>query len=55
MTDIDDDQGIRTLLCRALAQAGYLVRDSEPGPTALRHKVEQRFDLLILDIDSRIT
>jgi two-component system, OmpR family, KDP operon response regulator KdpE len=52
---IDDDQGIRTLLYRALADAGYLARESEPGQAALRHIGDQGFDLLILDIDSRIS
>lgn len=50
---IDDDPGIRTLLRRSLTAAGYLVRDSGPGQAALRYMTEQRFDLLILDIDPR--
>ena len=48
---IDHDPGIRTLLRRVLAAAGYLVQVMEPGQQVLGGITERKFDLLILDID----
>jgi two-component system, OmpR family, KDP operon response regulator KdpE len=48
----DDDPGVRRLLRRALTAESYQVDHCTPGADTLESITQQRFDLLILDIDS---
>lgn len=48
----DDDPGVRRLLRRALAAESYQVDHCTSGPETLEAIMQQRFDLLILDVDS---
>jgi len=47
---VDDEAGIREVLCQYLAVAGFLAVAAEDGPTALRRAAEQPPDLIILDL-----
>lgn len=47
---VDDDQGLRTLICIALEHEGYRVLQSGDGLQCLHAVREQRPDMLILDI-----
>jgi two-component system, OmpR family, KDP operon response regulator KdpE len=50
---IDEDPAIRRLLRRELSAAGYRVEDMEPGKDALASVTDRKFDVAILDMDSR--
>lgn len=47
---IDDDQRIRSLLCRFLAEQGYRVTAAENAADARRKMEGLTFDLLVLDV-----
>lgn len=47
---VEDDRDISEPLARALAREGYEVLAAEDGRTALRVAVEERLDLILLDI-----
>jgi DNA-binding NtrC family response regulator len=47
---IDDDDGIRNILRRALETAGYEVREASDGAAGLKRFREQRPDLVMTDI-----
>ena len=47
---VDDEAGIREVLCQYLAAAGFIVVAAEDGPSALYRAAEQPPDLVILDL-----
>ena len=47
---IDDDEGVRDLLCFALKKEGYRVETAEDGEEGLRKTRDLRPDLLVLDL-----
>lgn len=51
---IDEDPAIRRLLSRELKSAGYQVADMEPSLGGLAKIVENKSDIVVIDIDSPI-
>ena len=47
---IDDDQQIRQMLCRMLAQDGYEVDDAQNGEEGLARFRQQPYDLVLTDL-----
>jgi DNA-binding response OmpR family regulator len=47
---VEDDAGIRSALVRALAERGHGVRTAATGMAGLQEAVEQRPDLVVLDL-----
>lgn len=48
---LDDDEALRSLICRALAGAGYTeVVGAKDGREGLKQLAESKFDLVITDI-----
>jgi two-component system, OmpR family, response regulator len=47
---VDDELRIRSFIGRALAAAGYTTEFADSGRAALRHSVDTRYDLVILDL-----
>jgi DNA-binding response OmpR family regulator len=47
---IDDDEQMRTLLCRAMEYAGFAVESAEDGREGQRFFEEQSCDLVITDL-----
>jgi CheY-like chemotaxis protein len=47
---IDDELGIRVIICRVLAEAGHQVVSFENGGGAIEHLKQEAADLLITDI-----
>lgn len=48
---VDDEAGIRDLICDALSIGGFEVESSPDGLQGLKQIREKRFDLLILDVN----
>lgn len=48
---VDDDDSIRTLYLMELARAGYDVVEAESGSKAVALVSEEKFDVIILDIE----
>ena len=46
----EDDETMRTFLCRSLEKAGYDVVTVSHGVEALPHLAKEKFDLLLTDI-----
>jgi len=47
---VDDDQDIRQLLCDALSQKGYQVREAEDGRQMWAHLEAEAVDLVLMDL-----
>jgi DNA-binding response OmpR family regulator len=47
---VDDEPNIRSFIGRALSAAGYLTGFAGSGSEALRHALDQHYDLVILDL-----
>jgi two-component system KDP operon response regulator KdpE len=47
---VEDDPGIRSAVIRALTDRGHAVASAGDGMTGLRHAVEDRPDLVVLDL-----
>jgi two-component system OmpR family response regulator len=47
---VDDEPNIRSFIGRALAAAGYLTDFAGNGTEGLRHALDDRYDLIILDL-----
>jgi DNA-binding response OmpR family regulator len=47
---VDDDSRVRTVVCWQLESEGYTVREAADGNTAWRGIVDQRPDLVVLDL-----
>jgi len=48
---IEDNPGNRMLVRRILEAEGYAVREATDGPSGLEVAVQERFDLILLDIN----
>lgn len=48
---VDDEKGIRDLFCRVLETAGYEVETAESGEQALEILEQDKFQLLLLDLN----
>jgi DNA-binding response OmpR family regulator len=48
---VDDEQSVQTLLTYPLRRDGYEVIAAQDGQEALRRFAEQRFDLVVLDLE----
>ena len=48
---VEDEELVRGLMCRALAQAGYLVDDVASGEEALERLEHRLYDLLVVDLN----
>lgn len=48
---VDDDQAVRTMLCKIMKSNDFEVVQAESGEEALKAVAEQDFDLMLLDIN----
>jgi len=48
---VDDEEKIRTLLCKTLEGKGYLTQNADSGETALEKIKTENFDLIISDVN----
>ena len=47
---VDDQPGVRRLICEALLDAGHLVEQASSGMEALKRLAQKKYQLILLDI-----